>query len=252
MLTSPVALPLSEPSFATDRFDSRPTRPPDQSLAGLAAWRPDEEKSSRWSASAWLFVRDTEAVALAPGGTLGGSQAGGRLLYRLGEAGTSNVALSLRAYAPLSDVDAAEVAAGVDWQPSPIVPVHLLLERRQALGSSGRSAFSLTAYGGVSDVEVGPARLDAYGQAGVAGFRSRDPFADGSVRLGLPVGRAKIGGGIWGAAQPDAARVDVGPQASLSVPLGEARITVAADWRFRVAGDAAPGSGPTLTIATDF
>ena len=52
----------------------------------------------RWAASAWLLVRpDGGGAALAPGGTLGGSQAGARLLRRLG----GGFALSGRLYSPL-------------------------------------------------------------------------------------------------------------------------------------------------------
>jgi hypothetical protein len=224
---------------------------PDEIVAGLGGWQPQPTPSGRrWSASAWLFVRDTKEVALAPGGALGGGQAGGRLLYRLREHG--RLALSARGYVPLSNPDAGEVGVGVDWQPSERVPVRLLVERRQAVGDDGRSAFALTAYGGVSDVTVGPARLDAYGQAGVVGARSPDPFADGALRVSLPAGRTKFGIGAWGAAQPGAERVDVGPQASVSIPAGRAAVTIAADWRVRIAGDAAPAGGPTLTIATEF
>ena len=60
------------------------------------------------------------------------------------------------------------------------------------------------------------------------------------------------GAGVWGAAQPGAARLDVGPHIALRIPAAGTSIAIAADWRFRIAGDARPGSGPTLTIASDF
>lgn len=56
-----------------------------------------------------------------------------------------------------------------------------------------------------------------------------------------------------GGAQKGAARLDVGPAASAAVGLGEsggARLAV--DWRFRVAGSAAPKSGPALTLSAGF
>jgi hypothetical protein len=204
---------------------------------------------SRWSVSAWAFVRPGGASTLAPGGTLGGSQAGARLQYRVG----SGLALSARLYSPARRPRGAEAAAGIDWQPSPRLPIHLLAERRQALGDEGRSAFGLTAYGGLDDVRLGRLRIDAYAQAGVVGARSRDLFADGAARLSLPVGRsAKVGLGAWGAAQPGVERLDVGPQASVRLPVAGRSVTVAADWRFRIAGGARPGSGPSLTLAADF
>jgi hypothetical protein len=36
------------------------------------------------------------------------------------------------------------------------------------------------------------------------------------------------------------------------MPVGRAGIRASAEWRFRVAGDAEPGSGPALTIGTAF
>jgi hypothetical protein len=98
----------------------------------------------------------------------------------------------------------------------------------------------------------GGLRGEAYGQAGIVGARSRDLFVDGSARATIPVGPVEIGGGAWGAAQPGLARLDAGPSASYRLPVRGANLRVQADWRFRIAGDAAPGSGPALTVAADF
>jgi hypothetical protein len=93
--------------------------------------------------------------------------------------------------------------------------------------------------------------LDAYAQAGVVGLRSRDAFFDGSVRLSVPLGRFELGAGAWAAAQPGVERFDIGPTVSMRLPaIRNTRLR--ADWRFRVAGDAAPASGPAVTLATDF
>jgi hypothetical protein len=205
--------------------------------------------SGRLSFSGWAMVREGEGSQLAAGGTLGGSQVGARLTYRL----TPSLALSGRVSSPLEG-DGAEVAVGVEWQPSAAVPVKLLAERRQAIGDDGRSDFALLAHGGVSGVPVaGPVVAEAYAQAGVIGVRDRDLFADGAVKLGVPVGGGvSAGAGAWGAAQPGAARLDVGPQVTLTLPGGPAVVKVAAEWRVRVAGDAGPGSGPALTLSTGF
>ena len=210
------------------------------------------ERNGRWSASAWLFLREGAGDPLIPGGSLGGSQAGGRILYRLNRDAARPLALSARVYAPLDDMAGAEAALGLDWQPFEYLPVHVLVEQRHAIGRNGRSAFSLTIYGGVSDTSVGPLRIDAYGQTGVVGLRSRDLFADGSAKLSLPVGRVKGGGGMWGAAQPGAQRLEAGPQASVRLPVEGANLVLAFDWRLRVAGDAQPAGGPTLTLGADF
>jgi hypothetical protein len=210
-------------------------------------------RPGRWSLSAWSFVRRGGSASLAAGGLLGGSQAGARLLYRLDRGSERPPALSVRLAAPLRRPAGAEAALGLDWQPSARLPVHLLVERRQALGRDGRSAFQLTAYGGVGDVPLGRFRLDAYAQAGVVGARSRDRFGDGSIRLSLPLTRnLRAGAGAWASAQPGLARVDLGPQAALRLPVAGRTVTLAADWRLRLAGNARPGSGPAVTIGTDF
>jgi hypothetical protein len=211
---------------------------------------------SRWSASAWAFVRQGGGEQLAPGGMLGGSQAGARLGYRINADPARPLALNARLYTPLKNRKAAEAAVGAEWKPVAEVPVRLLAERRQALGREGRSAFSLLMHGGVSGLKVaGPVELNAYAQAGVVGMRSRDLFADGSVTLGLPIDGAEritIGAGAWGAAQPGISRLDAGPSVSLRLPLQGRNIRISAGWRLKIAGDASPGSGPALTIGSDF
>lgn len=211
---------------------------------------PEARRSgSRWSGSAWLLVREGRGqAALAPGGTLGGSQVGGRLLYRLG----GGFSLSGRVYAPLRRSAEAEVAAGIDWRPSARMPVRLLAERRQDVGGAGRSAFALTVYGGASGRLPGGLRGEAYAQAGVVGTRSRDLFIDAAARVSVPAGRVEAGASAWAAAQPGAARLDLGPHVSYRLPIRGANLRVQADWRFRIAGDAAPDSGPALTLAADF
>ena len=186
---------------------------------------------------------------------LGGSQIGGRIGYRINEDAERPLALVARAYAPVDRRQASEAALGLEWKPVAGLPLRVLAERRQALGSDGRSAFALIAHGGVSEAAL-PAglQLDAYAQAGVVGARSRDLFADASVALVLPLDaerRLTIGGAAWGAVQPGVSRLDAGPRVSLKLP-GAERVRVVADWRFRLQGDASPASGPSLTLATDF
>lgn len=205
--------------------------------------------AKRWSLSGWLLVRREEGgTALAPGGTLGGSQAGARLTYALG----SGLSLSARAYLPLRRIAGAEAAAGLDWRPLPAIPISLLAERRQRIGREGRAAFALTLYGGGARALAPRLSIHAYGQAGVVGLRSRDLFVDGSLRLARRVGPIDVGAGAWGAAQPGAARLDAGPSLSWRLPVPHANLRLQADWRFRLAGEAAPRSGPALTLATDF
>jgi hypothetical protein len=239
-----------------------PPRAPD--MAPPAPWRPmpppslmsptRSERVSRFAGSAWLFVRDGGAAAdLAPGGMLGGSQAGVRLTFRIAGSYRRPLALSARLYAPLDRPQAAEAAVGLDWRPIAALPLHLLAERREAIGREGRSDFALLVHGGGERRLLGGRlRIDAYGQAGLVGTRSPDLFADGAVRATAPVGPVEVGAGAWGGAQPGAARLDVGPHLSARLPITRLNIRASAEWRFRIAGDAAPASGPALTIAADF
>jgi hypothetical protein len=195
-----------------------------------------------------MFARGGGAPALASQGLLGGSQAGLRVRYSLKRA----LVASVRLASPLGGAGGAELSVGAEWQPARSVPLRLLAERRQALGSGGRNAFALTLHGGISDARL-PAgfRVDAYGQTGAVGTRSRDFFAEASVRLSRKVaGKLSVGPAAWAAAQPRLARIDAGPSVSLSLPALHASLS--ADWRFRVAGKAGPDSGPALTLWTDF
>jgi hypothetical protein len=102
------------------------------------------------------------------------------------------------------------------------------------------------------------ARAEFYGQAGYVGGNFASAFADGQVRVDrrvLQLGRGELraGGGAWGGAQKGASRLDVGPTATLGMPVGDsAGARLGLDWRFRVAGNATPTSGPALTLSAGF
>lgn len=214
----------------------------------------------RWAASAWMLYRAgaAPAASLAGQGRLGGSQAGVRLSYQIGSE------RGLRAVARLTATPgrraSAEAALGAELRPWSTLPLAVVVERRQALvGPDARSAVAAYVTGGLSDAAL-PAdfALDAYGAAGVVGLRRRDVFAEGALRAVRPiatVGRARlaIGGGTWAAAQPGASRVDVGPviETRFGAVHGMSP-RLALDYRARVAGDSAPGSGLALTLSTDF
>ncbi|WP_324749069.1 hypothetical protein SH591_10435 [Sphingomonas sp. LY54] len=248
------------PTPATDQPEATPgplLRPTALAAhAPPAVWPlapPPTSASDRWSASAWLFARRGGDGTLATAGTLGGSQAGLRVGYRLNRDTARPLSLSGRLYAPL-ETDGAEAAVGLEWKPLADVPVRILAERRQRLSGDGRSAFAILAYGGVSEARIaGPLRLDAYAQAGMVGLHSKDLFADGAATVSLPLGaRAQVGIGLWGAAQPGVSRLDAGPQVSVRLPVTAANLRLSAGYRVRVAGDALPASGPALTLAADF
>jgi hypothetical protein len=207
----------------------------------------------RISLTTWALVRQIPAGthlpedSLASGGTLGGSQAGMRLAYAFNRV----LAASLRTTSTIGGVNGAEVALGLRWKPLSALPVTMTAERRQRISGTGRSGFALFAEGGVYDRPMPlRLRLDAYAQAGVVGVHQHDLFADGALTLTRPVWRRiSAGAGVWGGIQPGVYRVDVGPRLSLRVGRS---MRVDVDYRWQVAGDALPGSGPTLTVGGDF
>nr|WP_233151015.1 hypothetical protein [Sphingomonas sp. BT553] len=226
--------------------DATPIQPPPQRPVPLAT------APARLAGSIWGIARNGRGGAL-PGGQLGGSQAGFRLTYALGEA--RQVALAARVSSPLRG-RGREMALGIDWQPMAL-PLHVIAEQRIAL-DGGKGGPALMVIGGVDPVPVAFGfRLEAYGQAGAIARDRIEPFVDGAARLTRAVatiGRARVdlGVGGWGGAQRGAARLDVGPSIALAVPVAERTVRMTLDWRQRIAGDARPGSGPALTIGSDF
>lgn len=208
-----------------------------------------EPRPPRWSASGWLSVRQGSGLSAAPGGQLGGSQAGFRIAYLV--VPPHRVALFGRVVTPLSG-PGREASVGVEWQPTR-APVRLVAEQRFAL-EGGRGGPGLGLVAGTDSRIAGGFRLETYGQAGAVRRDRVEPYADGAARATHPIPGTPlaIGAGAWGAAQRDAGRLDVGPSATLSLPVGGQRVRVALDWRQRVAGEARPGSGLALTLGSDF
>ena len=201
----------------------------------------------------WALLRSQSAgiagtQSLASGGSLGASQAGARLSYNF----TRQLAATLRSTSAVGR-RGGEVAAGVRIQPVAGIPLWIDAERRQRIGryGGGRSAFALFFEAGVYERPM-PLHflLDSYLQGGVVGFHSRDRFVDGSLTLTRPVYKQFSAGlGVWGGAQPGVYRVDAGPRVTMRV---RGNVKVHVDWRQRLAGNAAPGSGPAITLAGDF
>lgn len=241
---------LRHAPFADPAADAAPPLMP-----RMIAAAPGHE--SRWSGTLFLFLRPGSGRAgIAAGGQLGGSQAGGRIAYRLNPAGPVRTAIAARLHAPIES-RGAEAAVGLDWHPLPNAPLRLSAERRVALDRAGRNAWSAYAAGGfyAGHLPFG-IEADGYAQAGVVGARRQDLFVDGAVRAGKRMRVAGfamvIGGGLWGAAQPGVARLDIGPRAGVALPIAGRTATLALESRMRIAGRARPGSGAVLTLAADF
>lgn len=204
---------------------------------------------SRWTASAWAIARGGQTTSLL-GGQLGGSQAGVRLTYAV----KGQIALAARLAGPLGG-RGREAALGVEWRPTRH-PVRLIAEQRFGLdGYPGGPTVMIV--GGINPTPIGAGiEVEGYGQAGVIVRERALGFADGAMRVTREVTsgsiRVDLGGGLWGGAQPGARRLDTGPTLGLSVPVAGQRMRLSLDWRQRIVGDAAPGSGPALSIGTDF
>ena len=207
---------------------------------------------ARFAGSAWLLTRGGSRGTLL-GGQIGGSQAGARITYALGD--SRRLALAARVATPLSG-RGREAAVGIEWQPTR-APVRLVAEQRVSL-DGGRGGPTLMAIGGIGPTPLAAGfRLESYAQVGVIARDGVEAFADGAARVTRPittVGGATLdlGVGSWGAAQRGAARLDIGPSLGLAVPVGRRSLRLTLDYRERVAGHARPGSGVALSIGSDF
>lgn len=210
--------------------------------------------------SAWAILRPAgSGLNLATNGQLGASQAGIRVQQQLLHIGQRlPIAFNLRVSAPLDQKLGREAGFGLGTRPVKQVPVELILERRVALDRGGRNAFAVIAAGGFNDKRlVSKVSLSGYAQTGIVGFARGDGFVDGALQIERALLERshtglRLGAGIWGAAQPSVARIDIGPILAVKQRLGPASLRISAEYRWRVAGQARPASGPALSIGTDF
>lgn len=230
----------------------------DQPLLGSIA---SPAPGTRWSGDSWLLLREDSARSLVTGRpAYGRSQAGAVLRYRLAFWSGYRPAAYARVSRSLDGSRGTEVAAGLTARPLPGVPLGVAAELRAYESAAGRelrpAAFAVT--------ELPPVELphglrgEVYAQAGYVGGDFSTAFADGQGRVDGRVLRlgegaeVRMGGAAWGGAQKNASRLDVGPSVTVAFSVGRASLRVAADYRFRVAGDAEPKSGPALTFSAGF
>lgn len=239
-----------EATAGAEQFGST-TEPADQ--RALAIPRPLEPGgASRWSGSAWAIARQSGTGGGLGASQLGGSQAGARLAYALGR--ERRVSVVGRIATPLEG-GGREAALGLEWRPTRL-PVRLFAEQRFAL-DHGRGGPSAGVIGGLYETLPHGFRLEAYGQAGVIARDRVEGFADGAVRATRPVAKLgsatlDLGAGTWGGAQRRVERLDLGPTLGLTAPVAGRTVRLTLDYRARVAGRARPGSGPALSLGTDF
>jgi hypothetical protein len=262
-----LALPAETAAWSVPPLADRPTQAypvlPEASGVGREAELEAEpgNGSSRWSGDAWLFLREHSTAPLAAGRpAYGRSQAGAVLRYRISAASTHRPSAYLRAISALAGPRERELAAGLGARPLPRLPVSVAAEvrvhERRAGSETRAAAFAVT--------ELAPVNLplglrgELYAQVGYVGGRFATPFADGQLRVDrILAGRRggselRLGGTLSGWAQRRAGRLDIGPSATLSFPLGTAHSRLALDYRLRVAGDAEPANGPALTFSAGF
>ena len=219
-------------------------------------------KPPRWRFDSWALLREG-GIQLTAAGTrpasYGASQIGAVLAYRLSPSSGRDPAAYLRASEALVAGGEREAALGLRARLLAGVPLSLHVEARvtdRPGGTELRPAAFLA--GGFDDVRL-PAgvRARGYGQAGYVHGDFATAFADGKVVAEREVarfdlGKASIGVGAWGGAQKGAHRLDLGPTVSLDIRLGETPARIEADYRWRLAGNAEPGSGGVLTLSTGF
>jgi hypothetical protein len=227
---------------------------------GKAAIRP-ATVAARWTGDAWMMLRNGSSGPIAVGEpSYGRSQAGAVLRYRLVPSRGPRPVAYVRTTRALAGPREEEVAVGLSARPVAGLPLRVAGEMRVSEGSAGREARPA----GYAVTELPPAKLplglraEAYAQAGYVGGRYATAFVDGQARIDgrvvrlAPASELRAGGGVWGGAQRHAGRLDIGPTATVNLRLGETQSRVALDYRVRVAGNAAPKSGPALTISAGF
>lgn len=264
-------LPPQLAAWFNARTPGAPAAAPVESRAALLPASPvpsaapnPARRASRWTADGWLLWRDDTTTPLASGRpSYGRSQVGAVARYSLAPASGHRPQAYLRAAAALQGAREEEAALGLSARPLATVPVRVAAELRLsqrdsrfAGGTQLRPAVYAVTELPAQSLPLG-ASAEAYAQAGYVGGASRTAFVDGQVRVDRSVLRnddfdLRAGGGAWGGAQRGSARLDVGPSASLMFDLGEGRGRLAADYRFRVAGDAEPASGPAITLSAGF
>lgn len=208
----------------------------------------------------YSFFRKASASGLtAPGAQYGGSQSGFVATWdivppRRGR-DRSRIALLVRGAIAHGKTPDRELSAGVRWQPLPHLPVSLSVERRFRPTRADANAAYLA--GGTSLALPRAFRMDAYAQAGIVSGSAAGPFFDFSARadrkfVQYRTSTARAGAGLWGGGQSGVFRIDVGPTVRTDIAIARTNLRLSADWRIRIAGDAAPASGPAMTLSTSF
>lgn len=210
--------------------------------------------------SGWLLLRPSAVSSnIATLGQLGGSQVGTKITSKLASFGT---AVQLNGFArgsiALSPIGSGEAAIGMSLRHTGALVSEIQVERRVKLSAGGRNDFAVVASTSLYSLPLTPrTTLTGYAQAGIVGVKARDLFIDGSAKLDRRLrttdrSEVSVGVDVWAAAQPHIHRIDIGPHLSVKQHLGKGAITISGEWRFRLAGNATPTSGPAISAGFDF
>jgi len=228
---------------------------------------PAAPHSKNWAAYFWIHARQhsgperqfhgTQGSTIA-NGQYGGSQAGAILSWRLFDRPVPETSLYGRLSAALAPVSQEEIALGARLRPLRNIPLAVHAEQRFDAGSGRVAGTAFYATGGTGpDLVLERFVLETYGQAGYFLGRNRTYFFDGFATVQRPIAdlgdpKLSVGAGLWTGGQRDIRRLDIGPRASLDLPMSGLSTRIAVDGRVRVAGNARPGSGVALTVSTSF
>ncbi len=224
--------------------------------------QPAARRASPWRVDAWLLLRGNGPAGVTGGQrapSYGASQLGAVLSYRLAPRSPHSPSAYLRASHALTERGESEAALGLSVRPLPHWPLTAHAEMRATRRPGGIELRPAAFIAGGFERERLPfgLRARAYAAAGYVGGDFATAFVDGQAAVDaevarFDVGSLRAGAGAWGGAQRGAARLDLGPTASLEVKLGEVPARLSLDYRHRVAGDAAPSNGVALTLSTGF
>ena len=216
--------------------------------------------ASPWSMDAWALWREENDSPLLSGRpSYGRSQLGAVVRYSLAPSNSHALQIHMRGSLALEGRKEREAALGTSMRPVPGVPVRLAAEARVSETDRGTelrgAAFAVSEFPPLD--LPGSLRADVYMQGGYVTGDFATPFVDGQARVTRALIRSdelllSAGGGVWGGAQKDAQRLDLGPSAAVNFRIGPVRGRATVDYRFRVAGDAEPASGPALTLSAGF
>ncbi|WP_164115257.1 hypothetical protein [Sphingorhabdus sp. Alg239-R122] len=230
-------------------------------------------RPGRWSLQGWAFVRQGGQALSVGQGQYGGSQFGVTGRYTPNPQSKRPVHLYARLASSLPDggrpgFGDADVALGAVVRPLPAIPAALAAEQRFGLGKNARTRPAAYAVTQIPPVNL-PARFsaDIYAQAGAVGVKDTQLFFDLQMVAERKIARqgkadVSMGAGLWSGGQTgeknatgardNTVRLDIGPRASVRFPVARGRAKLSLDWRRRISGNAQPGSGVALTLATDF